>query len=118
MIYRTREKTWNSAQTVAEYAIFLSIVVLVFTGMNMYIKRGMAARLKDAADLPLFAHQRLGYATNSFTTNQYEPLYTSRTALAGYDSRGSQAMFRGGSMKTDSVSSGSTNTTETISDTY
>jgi len=40
----------RSGNTVVEYAIILGIVILAFSTMNIYIKRGVQGRVKDMAD--------------------------------------------------------------------
>jgi len=120
MYRRTKNITKNKAQSVAEYAIFLGVIALVFIGMNAYVKRGIAGRLKDAADFPLHAKEKLGYPTNNFSVNatQYEPLYAFHTTQTNHDSTSNARMYRGGSMQTITNSNGTVASTEIISDTY
>lgn len=40
----------NVANAILEYAVTLGIVAAVFVGMNIYLKRGMQAKLKDMTD--------------------------------------------------------------------
>jgi hypothetical protein len=43
-----RRKT--KAQSVTEYAILLGVAIAVFAGMQLYVKRGLNARIKQATD--------------------------------------------------------------------
>lgn len=44
--------TWkrNKAQGILEYAVFIAVIVAALVGMQIYIKRGMQGRLRQAAD--------------------------------------------------------------------
>lgn len=66
------------AQNTAEYAILFAVVVGAFTAMQIYVKRGLNARIKDGTNtIPgIVAGQEGGVAANLFTaTSQYEPYY-------------------------------------------
>ena len=55
------------AQITSEYAILVSLIIAALVGMQIYLKRGIQARLRDAADYPV--------ASGVFNTSQYEPAY-------------------------------------------
>ena len=59
----------KKAQHIAEFAIVLGIMVLSFSAMNLYIKRGLQGRYKQFAD---------SVYTQAFDREggQYEPYYT------------------------------------------
>lgn len=40
----------KKAQSVTEYAILLGVAIAVFAGMQLYVKRGLNARIKQATD--------------------------------------------------------------------
>lgn len=68
------------AQNTVEYAIMIAIVIGVFSAMQLYIRRGLQARLKGGADnIPgMVIGQTTGVDANvlggaDFT--QYEPYY-------------------------------------------
>lgn len=63
MIFEMKKK--NKAQITSEYAILVSLIIAALVGMQIYLKRGIQARLRDAADYPV--------ASGVFTTSQYEP---------------------------------------------
>ena len=56
----------NKAQTLAEYALLLAIIVASVIAMQVYVKRGLQARYKKIVDS----------AGQSVGMTQYEPYYT------------------------------------------
>lgn len=71
----------NKAQTTAEYAILIGLVVGAVVVMQVYIKRGFQAKVKDGTDLITAQTGNIGTSTQSITlgtTGQYEPYYLSR----------------------------------------
>jgi len=71
----------RKAQSVTEYAILLGVAIAVFAGMQLYVKRGLNARIKQATDSATTAGGDLtlsvgGYHMNLTTQKQYEPYYT------------------------------------------
>jgi hypothetical protein len=70
------------AQTTAEYAILIAVVVGALIGMQIYVRRGLQGRIADTVDTPA------GYSVNvvgggvglnalsfNFDGKQYEPYY-------------------------------------------
>lgn len=55
----------NNAQSLAEYAILISMVVTALVGIHTYVKRGLQAKYKSVVDL----------AGESVAIKQYEPYY-------------------------------------------
>ena len=55
----------SKAQSLAEYAILISMVVVALAGINVYLKRGLQAKYKNVVDL----------AGESVGIQQYEPYY-------------------------------------------
>lgn len=45
-----RQRNFCKAQSISEYVIVFGLVTLVLTGMRMYMKRGIQAGIKIAAD--------------------------------------------------------------------
>ena len=60
-------------QNTAEYAILIGVIVAAAIAMQIYIRRGMQARVKDAVDFTKTADEDAGNAL--FVSNQYEPYY-------------------------------------------
>lgn len=108
-----KNRAKNRGQVVAEYSVLISIVVVAFIVMNIYIKRGMQARLKDASDMQM---SRAAGETN-FTTRQYEPEYAFRTSLSTYNAGTEEQMAPGGPSISSQAATGLTRVTEIINDT-
>lgn len=71
-----------AGQTTAEYAIVFGVVVAALVAMQVYVKRGLNARLKDGSDSASDSF-KAGLAQGEFTATftgkedvQYEPNYT------------------------------------------
>ena len=73
----------NKAQSTAEYAVVLSLVIAAVIGMQVYIKRGLQAKLKTGTDSLTsagsgFTFNAVGGAGSAVTISalkQYEPYY-------------------------------------------
>ena len=72
------------AQNTAEYAILFAVVIGAFSVMQMYVRRGLNARIKDGVNLipeVVRGQQTDGettaglFTTTGDFTNQYEPYY-------------------------------------------
>jgi hypothetical protein len=64
----------KKAQNTAEYAIMIAIVIGVFSAMQLYVRRGLQARIKAGTDnIPAAV---AGGSTVLGTDTQYEPYYT------------------------------------------
>jgi len=95
----------NRAQSLAEYALVISLLIMASAGMYVYVKRGLQAKYKSIVDhAAMVAHTTSGLNT---TSSQYEPYYlvsdfnyrylsnTSTTQLGpGDDGRPGGAMAR------------------------
>jgi len=62
------------AQSTAEYAIIIAIVVGAIVAMQVFVKRGIQGRVRDVVDYTGGANDQL--AKDLFTGNQYEPYYS------------------------------------------
>lgn len=65
------------AQNTMEYAILIALVIGVFSAMQIYLRRGMQARIKAGTDnIPGEVLTQAGSNANLFgTATQYEPYY-------------------------------------------
>jgi hypothetical protein len=79
----------NIAQMTSEYAILASIIIAALAAMQIYLKRGIQGRLRDAMDYPV----REGV----FNTQQYEPAYVDRVSIDDRQTEIRESMHRGGS---------------------
>ena len=72
----------KKGQSIMEYAVLVSLVIAAITGMQLYVRRGLQARIKDASDnLPNYIQTQEGGAALEAGTIfndghiQYEPYY-------------------------------------------
>jgi len=65
----------RKGQNTAEYAILIGVIVAAAIAMQIYIRRGMQARIKDAVDYTKTAGNMAGSGNFSFNLSQYEPYY-------------------------------------------
>src|SRR3989338_10909874 len=75
-------KLGKRAQTTAEYAILIALVVGAVVAMQVYIRRGLQGRVHDVVnDITLGGNVEEPTKVESiFTGNQYEPYYVESTA--------------------------------------
>jgi hypothetical protein len=68
-------------QNIAEYSILIAIVIGAAVAMQVYVKRGMQGRVKNAVDYKgLSGTEMVGDTGLQFTTSQYEPDYSESAA--------------------------------------
>ena len=87
---------FRKAQITSEYAILVTVIIGVLIAMQIYIKRGVVARLLDAIDYPLNA------AATNFSTNQYEPNYYYSDSLTEQNFTTNETMAMGGGISVSS----------------
>jgi len=61
-------KLMRKGQSTAEYAIVIGLVIAAAVAMQVYVKRSIQAKVKDAVDYK-------DSAATMLTTSQYEPYY-------------------------------------------
>lgn len=61
-------------QSTAEYAIVIGLVIAAAVAMQVYVKRGIQGKMKDATDFN-------DPAASMLTTKQYEPNYATTTRM-------------------------------------
>ena len=78
MLIQIRKHLKNKkAQSTAEYAVLLGLVIGAVVTMQVYVKRSLQAKVKDASDLLTLQTGDVSGKTLA-TTSQYEPYYLSR----------------------------------------
>ena len=82
-------------QNTAEYAILIGVIVAAAIAMQIYVRRGMQARIKDAVDYSMSADDEI------FNNSQYEPYYMDSSLETTSDSKSSEAMAQGGEITRD-----------------
>jgi len=60
----------SKGQITSEYVILVVLIIGALVAMQVYLKRRIQARLKDAIDYP--------FSSGVFNTNQYEPGFINR----------------------------------------
>lgn len=90
----------RKGQNTAEYAILIGVIVAAAIAMQIYIRRGMQARIKDAVDYTRTADDDInGMSGNLFTQSQYEPYYMSTNFTTTQTGESSEQMKLGGGME-------------------
>jgi len=89
----------RKAQNTMEYALLIAVVIGVFSAMQLYMRRGMQARLKAGSDnmsmVVLKGTEAEGKAGEVFgTETQYEPYYITKGS-ATYTTASSEGTERG-----------------------
>ena len=102
------------AQTTAEYAILIALVVGAVVAMQIYVKRGIQGRVRNVVDHTGAGGDVAGQTLN-FTAEQYEPYYTTSTADTTQNTGSTETMTTGGGTSRDSTSNVSVNRNVTIS---
>lgn len=96
----------RKGQNTAEYAILIGVIVAAAIAMQIYIRRGMQARIKDSVDFTMTADDDSG--NGLFTQSQYEPYYSNTGFTTTQDSSQSEQLQIGGGVVKDSISQGTT----------
>lgn len=86
----------RKGQNTAEYAILIGVIVAAAIAMQIYVRRGMQARIKDAVDYSMTTP-----GTDVFNTSQYEPYYMSSDYDTTSSTDTSEAMVKGGGIIRD-----------------
>ena len=65
------DRVKRQGQTTAEYAVVIGVAIAAVVAMQVYVRRGLQAKMKGTADY--FSTQG---ANGAATNKQYEPYYT------------------------------------------
>ncbi len=84
----------KKGQSIMEYAILVSLVIAALTGMQLYVRRGLQARIKDASDnLPNYVQREAGVEPGAIFNEghiQYEPYYRGDSETTSTSGRGTE----------------------------
>ena len=84
----------KKGQSIMEYAVLVSLVIAAITGMQLYVKRGLQAKIKDASDnLPNYITTQAGMAAGTVFNEghtQYEPYYRGDSETTSTTARGTE----------------------------
>ncbi|MGE5309364.1 MAG: hypothetical protein ACM3OC_09785 [Deltaproteobacteria bacterium] len=76
----------RKGQNIAEYSILIALVVAAAVAMQIYVKRGMQGRVKEAVEhRGLSGGAPIGETQFSWKTDQYEPEYQRSAADVSSD---------------------------------
>lgn len=103
-------KLGKRAQTTAEYAILIALVVAAVTAMQIYVKRGLQGKVKDVVDGMGTKMQGLA-ATD---TKQYEPYYLSANSTTNQTSNDNENVATGGATTRTSTATTNADRTQDI----
>jgi gas vesicle protein len=90
----------RKGQNTAEYAILIGVIVAAAIAMQIYVRRGMQARVRDAVDFTQTADDNSGQTIFN-GTQQYEPYYIDSSMQTTSGSQSSEAMTMGGGVRRD-----------------
>jgi Flp pilus assembly pilin Flp len=83
-------RRFRKGQSTAEYAIVIGLVIAAAVAMQVYVKRGIQAKMKDASDYN-------DPAASMLTTKQYEPDYmTTQNMVSTRNSTETTDTLKGG----------------------
>jgi len=92
----------RKGQSTAEYAIVIGLVLAAVMGMQVYVKRGIQGKVKDASDAKVVYSGTSDYGVNSYT--QYEPQYSTTIGMASTrDVTEKATVSKGGGVKREIV---------------
>ncbi len=94
----------RKGQNTAEYAILIGVIVAAAIAMQIYIRRGMQARVKDAVDFTMTADVDAGNALFNKSMVQYEPYYMQTNFQTVQQGSTSEQLQVGGGLVKDSIS--------------
>jgi len=85
----------KKAQTTAEYAILIALIVGAVVAMQIYVKRGIQGRVKEVVDHTGAGGEVAGQNL-SLSGSQYEPYYQQSTASTQQTSTAKEQLETGG----------------------
>ena len=96
--------TKRKGQSMAEYAIVLTVVITAIVAMQVYVKRGLQGKVKDVTD-----DVGIGLSTTT-KTSQYEPYYAQSNFTTAQDQAVQEQYQTGGAVARNSQSEKSVRT--------
>lgn len=98
-------------QSTAEYAIVIGLVIGAAVAMQVYVKRGIQGKMKDAVD-----YNDPSAAGVLGSTGQYEPYYLGSTMTSTRGATSAENLAEGGSVTRTQTDTSSRTGTQTITD--
>ncbi|MDD4953387.1 MAG: hypothetical protein PHG40_00585 [Candidatus Omnitrophica bacterium] len=81
----------KKAQSTAEYAIIIALVIAAVVAMQVYVRRGIQGRVRDVVD-HTGAGGDVGGENLSFSSGQYEPYYNQTTGSTSQKSQNTESV--------------------------
>lgn len=106
-------KLGKRAQTTAEYAILIALVVGAVVAMQVYVKRGIQGRVKDVVDHTGTGGEVAG-ENLTLSGSQYEPYYSQSTASTNQQTGSTENILTGGATSRSSTTSVSADRDQTV----
>ena len=101
----------RKGQSTAEYAIVIGLVIAAIVAMQVYVKRGIQGKVKDAVDYKDSSDTITG------TTMQYEPYYTQSSMSSTQSATDTENTAIGGGVSRTAATTASRTGSQTIKDT-
>lgn len=95
----------RQGQSTAEYAVVLGVVIAAVIAMQVYVKRGLQAKIKGVAD-----HYSATGAANVGGTKQYEPSYVDSTYTVNQTRDSTDELTSGGGTSRTGITETTTRT--------
>jgi hypothetical protein len=89
----------KKAQTLTEIALLIGVAGLVFIGMELYIKRGLNARVKDLTDHILTANLEVDHRQEVYQVDTSGLNVSISNATTNYSSNMTATVYTGGSQR-------------------
>jgi gas vesicle protein len=105
-------------QNTAEYAILIGVIVAAAIAMQIYIRRGMQARLKDAVDFTQTADDDAGNSFFNSAVKQYEPYYLESNFQTTQEGKTTEELQVGGGVVRNSLGDATSRTGNQIYSNY
>jgi len=101
----------RKGQSTAEYAIVIGLVIGAAVAMQIYVKRGLQAKMKDAVDYndPDTVGMKVG-GGNLFSGNSFEPRYMESEMVNTSETRGRAKTSTGGGVYRTTTGTGDIST--------
>jgi hypothetical protein len=101
------------AQTTAEYAILIALVVGAVVAMQVYVKRGIQGRVRDVVDHTGTGGEVAG-ENLTLSGSQYEPYYLSRTGNTAQSATNTENVGQAGATARTSTTTTTGTQTQTM----
>jgi len=100
----------RKGQSTAEYAIVIGLVIAAAVAMQVYVKRSLQAKVKDAVDYN-------DPGATMLSTSQYEPYYLSSSATSTRDETTTANTAAGGGVTRTSTDAATRTASQSVSGT-